>query len=180
MKNLASAFAFGICLFVVSCSSSPSAGDVSALGIKAIPVLASPTYEKKWGKPKVRVSSSGTYEFTYANPAQPFDRLSIFGAPKPFPALLSAPNFSKDEMINDELTGVNYRQSFRTVTVNGTPVRWFKESGSGGADGAYYSTTGFSVTDSSGKTGHYRLVVEGGDDMEVEVARRFSSVVLAP
>lgn len=180
MKNLASAFALGISLSAVSCSSSPSAGDASALGIKAIPLLASPTYEAKWGKPKVRVSSAGTYELNYANPAQPFDRLAIFGAPKPFPVLLAAPDFSKEELVNDELTGVNYPQSFRAVTVNGAPVRWFKESGSGGADGAYYATTGFSVTDSSGKTGHYRLVVEGGDDMEAEVARRFSSVVLAP
>jgi hypothetical protein len=110
--------------------------------------------------------------------AQPFDRLAIYGSPKPFPVLSKAPPFAKDEEVNGELTAVDYDQEFRTTTINGQPVRWFKECGSGGADGAYYSTTGFSVTDDFGKTGYYRLVVEGGDDMEAEVARRFSSVQL--
>ena len=153
--------------------------EASTLGETAIPALTSPQYQKMWGQPKVRKSRSGVYELNYANPAQPFDRLAIYGSPKPFPALVQAPFYSKDEEVNGELTAIDHTQSFRTTTINGQPVRWFKESGSGGADGAYYSTTGFSLTDSSGRTGHYRLVVEGGDDMEAEVARRFSSVKLA-
>lgn len=151
----------------------------SSLGPTSIPVLGSPSYEANWGKPKVRKSAAGIYELNYANPNQPFDRLVIFGSPKPFPALKSPPFFSKDEMVNGELTAVDYPQSFRTTTIAGKSVRWFQESSSGGADGAYYSTVGFSVTDSSGKTGYYRLVVEGGDNMDAEVARRFSSVTPA-
>lgn len=152
--------------------------EASSLGTTAVPILTSPQYGQKWGSPKFRKSPTGVYEINYANPAQPFDRLAIYGSQKPFPALTKAPPFAKDEEVNGELTAVDYDQEFRTTTINGQPVRWFKESGSGGADGAYYSTTGFSATDAFGKTGYYRLVVEGGDDMDPEVARRFSSVQL--
>lgn len=184
---------FAAGLFFSSCSSSDNGGaawhdgisesyhgltKASSLGQRAIPVLISPKYEQMWGRPKVRQSPSGVYELDYANPAVPFDRLAIYGSPKPFPALSKAPPFGKDEEVNGKLTAVDHDQSFRTTTINGQPVRWFKESGSGGADGAYYSTTGFSATDASRKTGYYRLVVEGGDEMEAEVARRFSSVKL--
>lgn len=182
-------------LLIVSCSSTTSASkgadwhdfvsstynglnETASLSSSTIPVLRSPAYESKWGKPKIRQSASGIYELNYANPNQPFDRLAIYGSPKPFPALKSAPYVTKDEMVNGELTAVDYPQSFRTTAINGQAVRWFQESGPGGADGAYYSTTGFSLTDASGKTGYYRLVVEGGDKMDAEVARRFSSVGL--
>lgn len=145
-----------------------------------MPVLKSPAFEKKWGKPKIRVSANGSYELSYANPDQPFDRLVIQGSPVPFPALKKAPKMSGEEMINGELTGVEYPQEFRTVTVAGVKVRWYQDSLSGGADGAYYATEGFVVADQKGRKGYYRMMVEAGNNAHAEVARRFATGKLTP
>lgn len=140
-----------------------------------IPVLHSPSYEAKWGKPKIQVSAMGDYELSYANPAQPFDRLVIFGSVKPYPKLDKAPEVSGEKMVKGELTGVTYPQDFRTAVIGGQSVKWFQESTSGGADGAYFSTEGFALKDAFGKTGYYRMVVEAGDKVDQEVKRRFES-----
>lgn len=60
----------------------------------------------------------------------------------------------------------------------GRKVRWYQESLSGGADGAYYSTEGFALTDGQGRTGYYRMVVESGNNADAEVSRRFSTAQL--
>lgn len=140
-----------------------------------IPVLRSPAYEAKWGPPKIRISVLGGYELSYANPAQPFDRLVIYGSARPFPVLKKAPDVSGEKMIKGELTGVSHPQRFRSVLVAGQSVKWFQESTSGGADGAYYSTEGFTLKSGFGNPGFYRIVVEGGNEMDAEVARRFAS-----
>lgn len=144
-------------------------------GVK-VPVLRSPAYEAKWGKPKIRTTTAGDYELNYANPDQPFDRLAIQGTSRPFPKLTKVPKVSGEKMINDELTGVLIPQEFRTVMIAGQSVRWFQESLSGGADGAYYTTEGFALKDAFGNTGFYRLVAEGGNNADAEVAKRFGSV----
>jgi len=140
-----------------------------------VPILKSKTFESKWGKPKAELGASGDYRLSYSDPSTPFNRLVIYGSTKRWPALSSPPKMSSDEMVNGELTAVLSSQSWRTVVVAGKTVRYFKESSSGGADGAYYSTEGFTMTGPGGKTGYYRLVVEAGDD-ESAVRRRFASV----
>jgi hypothetical protein len=142
-----------------------------------IPVLQSKAFESKWGKPKVELNGTGGYRLSYSNPSTPFDRLVIYGSSTAFPALSSPPKASFDEMVNGELGVVKRAQSWRTVMVAGKKVRYFQESGPGGADGAYYSTEGFSVTGPDGKTGYYRMVVEAGND-EAPVRQRFSSAKL--
>lgn len=178
------------CSFV-SCSASSSSGEkawnqftsnfygglepAKSLDKVKIPILRSPAYEAKWGKPTIRVSFLGDYELNYANPAQPFDRLVIHGSVRPYPKLTSAPDMSGEDMIDGELTGFTKPQKFQTVSVGGQQVRWFQESTSGGADGAYFSTEGFVQKGTFGNAGHYRMVVEAGDDSGPEVARRFAS-----
>lgn len=139
-----------------------------------IPVLESKAFESKWGKPKVEVNSAGGYRLSYSDPSTPFNRLVIYGSTSALPALSSPPKASVDEMVNGELGVVKRAQSWRTIMVAGKTVRYFQESGPGGADGAYYSTEGFSLTDPNGKTGYYRLVVEAGTD-EAPVRQRFAS-----
>ena len=140
------------------------------------PILHSPTYEEKWGDPKVQITSGGDYELNYTNPSQPFDRLVIQGTTSPFPKLTKAPAVRGEKILNGELVEDLVPQNFRTVIIEGQAVRWFQESTSGGADGAYYSTEGFSLKDSSGKIGYYRLVVEGGNEQDIKISRRFTSV----
>lgn len=180
---------------LLSCSSSRSSSEkawnqftsnlytglepAGALDKVKIPILRSPAYEAKWGKPKIRVSFLGDYELSYANPAQPFDRLVIHGSIRPFPKLAKAPDVSGEEMVNGELTGVTKPQSFESVSIEGQTVKWFQESTSGGADGAYFTTEGFMKRGSFGSAGHYRIVVEAGDEMQTEVARRFASAKIS-
>jgi hypothetical protein len=149
----------------------------SLAGVK-VPVVTSPSFEKKWGAPEIRTSESGNYELNYANPDQPFDRFVIQGSPVPFPPLTKAPMVNGEEMVNDELTAVEYPQEFRTVEVAGRQVRWYQESLSGGADGAYYATEGFALTDDKGRTGYYRMVVESGNGAHAVVAKRFATAKL--
>lgn len=139
-----------------------------------IPVLQSKLFEAKWGKPKIEVNNSGEYQLSYSDPKRPFNRLVIYGSSSALPALSSPPKAVFDEMVNGELAAVSREQSWRTVVIAGKTVRFFLESGPGGADGAYYSTEGFSLTDPNGKTGYYRLVVEAGTD-EAPVRQRFAS-----
>jgi len=146
--------------------------------VTTIPILKVPSFEAKWGAPSVRVSRSGNYELNYANPDQPFDRVAVHASEKPFPTFKTVPKVNGERMVNDELTAVKVPQKFRTVVIEGKTVKWFQEALSGGADGAYYMTEGFSLTDASGKTGYYRLVVESGDNADVLVSRRFSAARL--
>lgn len=149
-----------------------SAADVSSV---TVPILKSKGFENKWGKPKSEVGAAGDYRLNYSDPSTPFNQLVVFGSPRPWPQLSSPPKMSSDEMVNGELGMVMRSQSWRTVVVAGKTVRFFKESSSGGADGAYYSTEGFAMTGPDGRTGYYRLVVEAGDDESV-VRQRFASV----
>lgn len=133
---------------------------VPSLGERTIPVLSAPALAKSWGAPTLEASPSGGYRISYKHPSKPFERLVIYGSPKPFPALATPPDLSYETMVNDELTALTKPQSFRSTSILGKPVRWFVESEGGGADGVYSTTEGFSLTAPDGRTGHYRIVIE--------------------
>lgn len=63
-------------------------------------------------------------------------------------------------MVDGELGSIEVTQNWRTTSILGKPVRWYQEASGGGADGAYYETEGFALTDPNGKTGYYRMVIE--------------------
>ncbi|MDP0491976.1 MAG: hypothetical protein Q7Q71_13080 [Verrucomicrobiota bacterium JB023] len=131
-----------------------------AVSSHPIPVLRSAKLAKAWGEPTFESAPDGTYRLSYANHAAAFERLVIYGYPRPLPHLTEAPDFYSNEMVNDELTAVAHSQQFREVSILGKPVRWFTETTGGGADGNYYTTEGFTLIDPAGKIGHYRLVIE--------------------
>lgn len=144
------------------------------LGV-TVPVLRSRGLERVWGQPEIQVDGKGGYMLNYRDPKQPFTRLVIHGLTEPLPKLSSPPPVSGEEMVNDELTGFKRPQGWREVMIAGQKVRWFQESASGGADGAYFSTEGFTLKSPDERIGHYRLVAETGDDA-AEVLRWFGSV----
>ncbi len=144
-----------------------------------VPLLRSPGLERAWGAPEIKRDASGsTYLLIYKDPKQPFTRLLIYGMTKPLPLLTSPPLISGEKMVNDQLTGFQRPQSWREVMIDGRKVRWFQESTSSGADGAYYSTECFQQKAADGRIGYYRLNAEAGDDTET-VVRWFSSVRFA-
>ncbi|MCW1887393.1 hypothetical protein OKA04_21830 [Luteolibacter flavescens] len=145
------------------------------LGV-TVPVLRSRGLEQVWGSPKIQRDGEGGYTLTYADPKKPFTRLVVHGMTEPLPRLSSPPKLSGEEMRNNTLAGYERDQPWRTVTIAEQKVRWFQESASGGADGAYFSTEGFTLKAADGRKGHYRLVAENGDDAAEAVARWFGSV----
>lgn len=150
-------------------------GAEDLLGV-TVPVLRAPGLERVWGAPKISRDGEGGYRLTYADPKRPFARLMIHGQAKPLPKLSSPPPLAGEEMRNNTLTGYQREQEWREVRVLGETVRWFQESTGGGADGAYFSSEGFSLEAPDGREGHYRLVAEHGDGGAEDVARWFGSV----
>ena len=100
----------------------------------------------------------------------------IHGMATPLPRLSRPPLLSGEHMVRDTLTGYGKKQEWREVTILGEEVRWFQESASSGADGAYFSTEGFTLKAPDGRKGYYRLVAEHGDTATTDVARWFGSV----
>lgn len=145
------------------------------LGV-TVPVLRAPGLERVWGAPKIRRDGEGGYCLTYADPKRPFFRLMVHGMAEPLPKLSSPPKLSGEEMRNNTLAGFEKEQEWRTVRVLGEEVRWYQESTGGGADGAYFSTEGFTLKAADGRKGHYRLVAEQGEESPEEIARWFGSV----
>ncbi|MDA7881809.1 hypothetical protein N9A94_05840 [Akkermansiaceae bacterium] len=127
-----------------------------------IPVLKS-SLAASWGKPKIEVSPAGSYRLTYAHPSKPFTRLLVYGYVNPLPALATPPDASGEDMVNGELTAINVPQKWRNAAVKGKNVRWFQESLPSGADRAYFSTEGFTLTGPDGRKGHYRIATEGAE-----------------
>ena len=133
----------------------------SLAGIK-IPVLKSSMFAE-WGKPSIEVSSRGGYRLMYADPTTPFTRLIIYGYVEPLPTINTPPDAFGGEKINSEVTTINVPQKWRNATVKGKNVRWFQESLSSGAHGAYFSTEGFTLSGPDRRMGYYRIVTEGAE-----------------
>lgn len=132
----------------------------SSLAAASVPILRAPGLDAKWGAPQMDVAADGSYRLSYKDPSRPFERLVIYGSPKPMPVLTDPPLVSYEDLVNDELTGLTRPQAWETTVILGRSVRWFKEADGGGADGDYWSTEGFSVTAADGRSGNYRLVIE--------------------
>lgn len=145
------------------------------LGV-TVPVLRARGLEQVWGEPKIQRDGEGGYCLTYADPRKPFTRLMIHGMAEPLPKLSSPPKLAGEDMRNNTLAGYEREQEWRTATIAEEEVRWFQESASGGADGAHFSTEGFTLKAPDGRKGHYRLVAENGDEGAEAVARWFGSV----
>jgi hypothetical protein len=145
------------------------------LGV-TVPVLRSRGLEQVWGPPRIKRDGRGGYLLTYADPKKPFTRLMIHGMTAPLPRLSRPPLLGGEKMVRDTLTGYEQEQEWREVSILGEEIRWFQESASGGADGAYFSTEGFSIKAPDGRRGHYRLVAEHSGNAAADVARWFGSV----
>lgn len=132
----------------------------SSLAGVTVPVLRAPGLDSKWGAPQMDVAADGSYRLSYKDPSRPFERLVIYGSPKPMPQLTEPPLVSYEDFVNDELVGLTRPQSWQSTVILSRSVRWFKESDGSGADGEYWGTEGFSATAADGRSGNYRLVIE--------------------
>ncbi|WP_193213534.1 hypothetical protein [Luteolibacter marinus] len=145
------------------------------LGV-TVPVLRAPGLERVWGAPMIQRDGEGGYCLTYADPTRPLRKLKVHGMAEALPKLSSPPTIGGEKMLNNTLTDYEREQAWRKVEVLGEKVRWFQQSAGGGAEGAYFSTEGFSLKSPGGRKGYYRLVAENGDAAGEEVVRWFASV----
>lgn len=145
------------------------------LGV-TVPVLRAPGLERVWGSPMIQRDGEGGYCLTYSDPKRPARKLMVHGMAEPLPKLSSPPTIGGETMLNNTLTHREDGQDWRKVEIQGETVRWFQESAGSGAEGAYFSTVGFSLKSADGRKGYYRLVAENGDAAGEEVVRWFGSV----
>lgn len=159
MKSLFSLIA--VAAFALSACSS-TAPPATSLDVD-VPVLTSKGLGKGWKQQWQTVSDDGqSYELRFKHQTAPFEQLVIYGSTKPFPKLANPPVLTKPSMdgLYENDPGIKTPQSWQSTQVMGQTIRWYQEDVSGGADGSYYSTEGFSLTSPDGKMGYYRLVIE--------------------
>ena len=150
--------------------------DFTTLADSEIPILYSPELQQKWGRPTYEKAPNGNHLVIYKDPSTPFNTLEIVGTRKPFPTMDTPPRLSRLTYEGGDGPVQTYiPQSYRTVKAAGQNVEWFQHSEGGGADGPLFSTVGFSVTDSQGRRGYYRLIAEGGAN-DAAVAAKFATV----
>lgn len=143
-----------------------------------VPALASPTLEKKWGKPQIERKSDGSYSVRYASSRRSVENVEILGMTKPLPPLDQPPPTSSlgYDPVKKEGAIEYTPQAWRVSSVEGQPVRWFVASGADGADGASYVSEGFSLRSADGRIGYYQLRAESEEADTATIARWFESV----
>lgn len=125
-----------------------------------VPVLRSPSLEKRWGKPRLLVGHAGGYALSYRDPADKNRQLTIFGSPKKYqPAGLIPPPYT-DLGRNAELktfTPEEVSQGWQSIEVAGKKVRYYISEGSSGEQPMQYSTETFRLTAPDGRSASYRI-----------------------
>lgn len=144
-------------LFLQQCSpsSGPEKNDFSAfyqeglpadLALTSLPVVKSPSLQKRWGKPKVAVLPDGSYRLSYVHPRESFETLDIYVRPGPKntdgPTAPPYGHIGFDEKTKSPVPQKS-PQEWDTVTILGKPVHAYCDYAGDGADPASYSTITF-------------------------------------
>lgn len=131
----------------------------------SIPILASPSLQKTWGKPSIRTSPEGSYELYYTDPERSFESLVITGSPVALVTLDSPPPVATMD--------ATYPQEWQTTKLMGKTIRTYVEAAGGGADGEVWATEFFPLTSPQGTKGFYRITMEFNTE---EAPNRLSQV----
>jgi hypothetical protein len=125
-----------------------------------VPVLRSPTLEKRWGKPRLLVGPSGGYALRYQDPADKNHQLTIFGSPKKYrTAGLIPPPYTDlgRDAEHKTFAPVEVSQGWQFIEVAGKKVRFYISEGSTGDQPKQYSTETFRLTAPDGRAASYRI-----------------------
>lgn len=143
--------------FLAHCSSSsPNSGSNSS----KLPILSSPARAKAWGAPRIAQAAS-EFQYTYINPANKNERVSIFGSRQMMPFFVYPPNIKGTKIVNGVATQADEPQLWSTSLVNGTSVRWYQSAFPTAQGIAKFRTLGVELKDQSGGRGNYRIEATG-------------------
>lgn len=126
----------------------------------ALPILRSPSLEKRWGKPEITILPSGGYSLQYSKPGDSFETLSVYAAPGTLDSDSPTPPTYTDmgyDEIRKEPIPVEVKQSWRTVSIAGRPTHVYTDSPGGGADPLQFSTVTFPVQNPGKPAASYRV-----------------------
>lgn len=126
----------------------------------AVPMLKSPSLEKRWGAPKLLVGPKGGYALRYRNPRNSAIHLTIFGSPDIYPVAGMFPPPYTDLGMDPRTGTYNPRevaQGWQTSHISGRGVRFFITEASSPGAPLQYSTETFRLSGPGGRTASYRL-----------------------
>lgn len=133
----------------------------------AIPVLRSPSLEKRWGKPKLLVGPKGGYLLRYEDPKDDETHLTILGSPTMYRTAGPIPppytEIGCDREANT-VTPKEVSQVWRRTSVAGREVRYYTAEGFAGDQPAQLSTETFRLTAPDGRFASYRIRTASNDD----------------
>lgn len=144
----------------------------SSLADTTLPVLRSPTLEKRWGNPKITVLPNGGYHLSYSKPRDSFEGLSIYAVPGTLDSDAPTPPSYRDLGYDEKKkmpTTVLVKQAWETVDIAGRPTHVYTDSPGGGADPLQLSTVTFPVSRSGKPAASVRVTgtsnLEAGDEV---------------
>lgn len=138
-----------------------------------VPVLRSPSLEKRWGKPRLLVGPKGGYALRYQDPGNTERTLTIFGSPQEYrTAGPIPPPYTK--VGHDKETGTfsakEVSQTWRRTVIEGKDVRFSIAEANFIEPSMQFSTETFRLTAPDGRTASYRIrSTTDGKSPEVEV-----------
>lgn len=132
----------------------------SGAGAETLPVLSSPARAKAWGSPQTVPTKDG-YKMTYTNPVNGKEKVTITGSSELMFFLYYPPNLKGTRMVDGKATTVDEAQLWKKALVAGQTVKWYHAYLPSAHNGNIFRTLGTELKDSSGRTGQYRVEVEG-------------------
>jgi hypothetical protein len=125
-----------------------------------VPLLGSPSFEKRWGKPKILVGPKGGYGLRYQDPAHEGTHLTIFGSPTRFGTAGTVPPPYTDLGFDRQSGTVQpreVRQEWQHARIAGRDVRFYISEADSPQDAWHYSTETFRMTAPDGRPASYRI-----------------------
>lgn len=139
----------------------------SSLAGAAVPVLHSPTLEKRWRKPEITVLPDGSYHLYYSKPGDSFESLAIYAVPGVVDSDSPVPPTYNDIGYDEKRKQpkiVTYPQKWQSVNILSRPIHVFIDSPGGGADPLQHSTVTFSHQLPGKPIGSYRITATSNQE----------------
>ncbi len=127
-----------------------------------VPLLESPAFEQRWGKPRLLVGPNGGYALRYQNPANRNTHLTVFGSSQKFATAGDIPppytnlGFNQQKLTYEPVV---VSQKWNNISIAGRSVRYCISEGSSEDQSVQYSTETFRLTAPDGRTASYRIRV---------------------
>lgn len=125
-----------------------------------IPMLKSPSFEGRWGKPRILIGPKGGYGLRYQNPADEGVHLTTFGSPTEYGTTGKTPPPYTDLGFDRQAGTVQpreVRQEWQHAQVAGRDVRFYISEADSSGNTWQYSTETFRMTAPDGNSASYRI-----------------------